>query len=267
MAKNNFMKLVTAWAGGWQKIQNALVQLLTLRSINTATGAQLDLIGKMVTQPRNGDADEDYRRKCRARIAVLKSKGAPLDFFKVCKLIVTEVGPRFVYRNEGNGCVIIQVADYPLPDNIANILISFLRETVSAGVRLILESSASAADATFGFYESDGLGWGTLPELDLAPLTANVETVVWSRDHRPRTLAIVLDGTGAGSLTNAGDAWTFHAESGVTTVANFETAINASTDLVVKTTDGAGTFAAGDAMAATSFTASPVGGALSSAKE
>lgn len=95
--------------------------------------------------------------------------------------------------------------------------------------------------------------------LDLAPLTANCETVVEARSGgaagNSLTLALVADGAGAGSLTQNGNAWTFHYQSTVTTVANFETAIQASSMLQVRTTDASGTLASpGDTFGATAFT-------------
>lgn len=101
---------------------------------------------------------------------------------------------------------------------------------------------------------------GAQASLDLAPLTAVCETVIQARaggrGGNDFTLALVADGTGAGTLTRNGNAYTFHFQTGVTTVANFETAINADDQIVVKTTDaGGGTLTTpGDVFAAASFT-------------
>ena len=95
--------------------------------------------------------------------------------------------------------------------------------------------------------------------LYLAPLTTNCETVVRAKSVGPGgnsiTLAFVADGTGAGSLTEAGDVLTFHYQSGVTTVANFETAVAGSTVIEVLISDGTGTLTApGDTFSAAAFT-------------
>jgi hypothetical protein len=267
MAQTNFEKILTAWVTGWQTLQDAISQLLTLRSIDRGTGEQLDLIGRIVLQPRNGDVDADYRRRLRARISTNKSRGVPLDLFKICKLVVPEVGPRFVYRNEGNCHVIMTVADYALPLNVANILIEYLRLAVSAGVRLVLEVSEGEPEETFGFYESDGIGFATLPEVEIG--TPNIVDTVQTVDPTPRTLQIVIDGSGTGSLTNVGDAWTFHAEDAVTTNGNFQAALTASGVFIVKTAGNPADlfFVDEDAFGPASFTASPVGGVLSSTME
>jgi hypothetical protein len=87
-------------------------------------------------------------------------------------------------------------------------------------------------------------GVGVKSELDLAPLTAVIETVV-----RAKVLGVIGDSITlalvAGSSINAGSldesaypAIVFNFKTGVTTVANFESAITASTYLEVKTPDG-----------------------------
>ena len=86
---------------------------------------------------------------------------------------------------------------------------------------------------------------GAKSELDLAPLTAVIETVVRAKVlgvvGDAITLALVADGTTTGQLDEtAYPAIVFHFATGVTTVGNFETAIGTSAYLEVKTADGTG---------------------------
>lgn len=86
-------------------------------------------------------------------------------------------------------------------------------------------------------------GVGAKSELDLAPLTAVLETVVRAKVlgviGDDITLALVGDGTTTGQLNEtAYPAIVFHFAPGVTTVGNFETAIGAATYLEIKTLDG-----------------------------
>lgn len=95
--------------------------------------------------------------------------------------------------------------------------------------------------------------------LDLDPLTPNVDTIIRARagglGGNSISIALVADGAGVGSLTASGNALTFHYQSGVTTVANFETAVTASSLIEIHTVGtGANVFAAGDAIAATLLT-------------
>lgn len=270
MADNNITKLLRAWFTCIQDVENALQQLYILRRIDSATGAALDVLGKIVKQPREGRVDDDYRRYIRARIRVNRSTGTIRDVLSVADLVVYDDAATLTIKNQGTAAYVLRVDDVALSFANSQILLTMVALATSAGVRVIVESNADLPANAFNFAaygggDAPGLGFGQLPELDLGPLTANIETVVRHRDSRVPTLELVADGSGAGTLTNTGDAWTFHFESGVTTVAQFETAVNASSALVVLTVDGVGTMTADDVLAATTFSKSVTGGKLSSA--
>jgi hypothetical protein len=95
---------------------------------------------------------------------------------------------------------------------------------------------------------------------DLNALTANCETVLRAKQAgaggNSISIAFVADGLGVGSLDQSGNALTFHYESGVTTVADFETAVAASTLIEIQTVDGTGGTLTdpGDTFAASLFT-------------
>lgn len=57
----NIVKLLTVIAKMKQIIDNAVIGVGKLRTINTATGVYLDNIGEELGVPRNGADDEDYR--------------------------------------------------------------------------------------------------------------------------------------------------------------------------------------------------------------
>lgn len=93
--------------------------------------------------------------------------------------------------------------------------------------------------------------------LDLSAVTVRVDTVVEAaesgEDGNDTTIAFVADGSGVGSLSEgAFPVLVFHYQSGVTTVANFETAVAASTNLAVQTAGTAANVitAVGDTFAA-----------------
>lgn len=79
---------------------------------------------------------------------------------------------------------------------------------------------------------------GVKSTLNCATISTHVNTVVrsrvGSRDGNSVSLALLNDGAGAGSVTLAGNTVTFHYQTGVTTVANFETAIAASTQHLIE---------------------------------
>lgn len=269
MADNNITLLLTAWMTEFQACQDVMQAVLSERSVETAVGAQLDVLGVIVGQARAGLEDELYRRYIRARILTNRSTGRIAEILAIADLIVYDDDATYVLDNWGAASYTLRVEDIALAIATLKVLSDFLNDATAAGVRAIAQANAALAVDAFNFSDGPGKGFAGLPKLNLAPLTTNVDTVVGYRDSRHDdalpTLALTADGTGAGSFTNTVDAWVFHFETAVTTVAQFETAVDATTHLKVLTVDGVGTMAAGDVLVATSLTKSAVGGRLAMA--
>lgn len=158
MEGNNTEKLVATLATPFQSLENALMQLLTERSIDTAVGAQLDIIGKIVGQARGGLDDDTYRRYCRARVATNKATGIINELITVTELIVYDDDAYYEIDNQGAACVVLRIQNHAITEDLADIVIGFLRQTVSAGVRVILEYSAETPGTTFK-WDTPGRGW------------------------------------------------------------------------------------------------------------
>jgi len=162
MLGNNTEKLVATLATPFQSLENALQQLLLERSIDTAVGAQLDVIGRIVGQPRNDLGDDDYRRYCRARITVNKATGVIEELITVTDLIVYDDTATYKVENQGTATVKVTVNGIAITQAIADILLEFLRDTVSAGVRLVIQYGISAPAGWFRFDSGPGLDQGKL---------------------------------------------------------------------------------------------------------
>lgn len=72
---NRFKRLLDAFTGEIQLLENTLLDLFYARTIEGATGPQLDLIGRILDEPRDGLSNTQYRRFLRVKIAVLASGG------------------------------------------------------------------------------------------------------------------------------------------------------------------------------------------------
>lgn len=154
MAENNIAKLLRAWMTAFQELEDATQQVLALRTVDVATGAQLDVIGKLVGQPREGVSDDElYRRRVRARILVNRSTGLISDVLAIADLIVYDDDARYVVDNQGAAAYVLRVEDVATTDDVADLLVAFLRDATAAGVRPILEYSPSAPE--------DVMRWGT----------------------------------------------------------------------------------------------------------
>lgn len=162
-AQPNIEAFMRILAAPLQDVQRAALDVLLLRTIDTAVGAQLDWLGRVVGQPRDGVVDDElYRRYLRARIATNRSKGRFVDLIKIARLVVDEDSLRVVALNEGTATVRVRLADIAVASDVAAVLILFLREAKTAGVRLVLEYSEHTPDTTFTLDTGPGLDVGHL---------------------------------------------------------------------------------------------------------
>jgi len=137
--KTNIEALLTCLVAPMQDIEDALFQLLTERTIDTAIGVQLDIIGKLVGEPRNGLSDDDYRRHVRARISVSRSKTRVADLIVVTRLMVDNAATDIIIDQTGKAAVTVCLEGALVAETVAGFLISFLRDTVAAGVKVELK--------------------------------------------------------------------------------------------------------------------------------
>ncbi|MGN6108545.1 MAG: hypothetical protein ACTHU0_25795 [Kofleriaceae bacterium] len=161
--ENNIRKLLRAWATGLQDVQNALVQLLTLRGIDVAVGAQLDVLGKKVGQPRNGLSDDVYRRYIRARIIANRSRGSIGDVLRVADLVIYDDVAYLHLKQYGHASFELIVERFVLDDRALLIaLLSFLRATAAVGVRPIARTWPLPEDELMVFDGTNGTGVGAV---------------------------------------------------------------------------------------------------------
>ncbi len=148
-AKANIEALVRMLVDPIQTIEDTLWQLLTERLIDTAIGEQLNVLGRIVGQTRDGLSDSDYRRHIRARISVNKSKGLWTDLIAVARLIINDTDAVLVNAESDHMTALMEVTESIVSDSLGAILIDFLSQTKSDVVRLLLTYSAQAAADTF----------------------------------------------------------------------------------------------------------------------
>jgi hypothetical protein len=155
---NNITKFLTALLGPAQDIENALAQMITERTLDVATGAQLDIIGRIVGQDRGGLSDDDFRRYCRARIVTHRSNGTPPEILSIIELLINDDTVVLKLKPPGVAAYVVEVSNIAVPAQLANIIVSFLRDATSGGVRPVLESSANAPSTWFK-WDTAGRGW------------------------------------------------------------------------------------------------------------
>lgn len=87
--KPRMVAFVRALMTGGQAVEDLAYFLIVDRTIDSATGAQLDQWGSIVGEPRLGLLDNDYRRFIRARILVNNCPGTTDALITLYKLVMS----------------------------------------------------------------------------------------------------------------------------------------------------------------------------------
>jgi hypothetical protein len=145
----NLRALASSYVDQAQVLENATIQLLHDRSINTATGHRLDGLGQLANIPRGGLGDEDYRLRIRVELAVLTSQGSIEDLIVVLSLLIDLGTPPDVEIVEYfPKTIAMRPVDFALTDD-PNIIGVLLKRAVSAATRLWFVYSENLDDETY----------------------------------------------------------------------------------------------------------------------
>ena len=80
-----------------QPLEDAAFKMLAFFDIDAMEGVVLDVMGKIVGQPRTGgELDAPYRASLRARMAVNSSQGTLLDLVTICRIFLGDDGDLLV---------------------------------------------------------------------------------------------------------------------------------------------------------------------------
>jgi len=89
--KANIEATLTAFLDQVQDLEDLNSSLVTDRLIENAVGEQLNILGRIVGQPREGREDDVYRLWIIARIAINKSSGTAEEIYTILKLLTGEM--------------------------------------------------------------------------------------------------------------------------------------------------------------------------------
>lgn len=135
-----------------QEAEDAINDALTIvLDVNVAEGVNLDLIGAIVGEPRQGRDDDDYRLVLKVRIRVNRSDGKFSDFYRILALWDPD-GTGQTVRDFAPAYVEIRANDTTNPATLNEML----QQAKAAGVRLI--SFWQEEDASFRFANSYASG-------------------------------------------------------------------------------------------------------------
>lgn len=129
-----------------QELENILFDIDGRLNIDNSIGAQLDGIGQIVGQPRNGQGDETYRIFLKAKAGQNVSEGDIERVLSIWKLIT---GGTVVQVIEYFPANVELFSDVPVPDELAAEVFELMQNVVGAGIRVV--SSVIGSDHPFGF--------------------------------------------------------------------------------------------------------------------
>jgi len=131
-----------------QALDDTAYQVLTeVWNLDTAVGDQLDMIGDLVSEPRDARADDAYRVSLRVRVLVNNSNGTAEELLAITSLYAPEGG---TIRIEGYQPKTIGITTDARPDDPVG-LVARLREAREAGASLTLIYPASTLAESFAF--------------------------------------------------------------------------------------------------------------------
>jgi len=138
-----------------QLLEDTAWDILTLRRITSATGAQLDVLGKIVDQPRNGLGDPDYTNCIMAKVFCNRSSGSDEDIYTVFNYVLLPgLTQGIFYQLDCAFELVISNGVLPAPWN--TIFLTFLRQARMAGVRGVLRYLNSPLNQSFTFAAHGG---------------------------------------------------------------------------------------------------------------
>lgn len=151
--------LICSLADPADLLAQALTDVQTYRSLDTAIGVQLDALGDLIGLLRNGDVDADYRRFLRAKVAANASHGHADELIEILELLDNGFAPSEITLTEHFPATVILHALVPEVGGLTlgARFVEILRQAKANAVRLILEFEEDGV-VLFTFDEDVGAG-------------------------------------------------------------------------------------------------------------
>lgn len=132
--KPNIQAVIDTYTKQIQELEDALFPLLTVLSIPDSEGYQLDVIGKIVDQPRTTPDDARYRILLYVKIGQNVSQGEPERIINVYKLLTESEYVHYINLTSAE-IQLLGTEDFPDQDEV-NFVFTQMQRVVAAGVRI-----------------------------------------------------------------------------------------------------------------------------------
>jgi len=145
----NLQALADLIAAEAQQFEDAAQASLSIASANASTGAQLQLLGRLIGQPWASEMEPAYRLRIQARIKANRSSGTSDELYGVFLAMLGLTGPghaQVVPLPPGPAAILFRVLDV-MDAPVAAVLLDFLYAAKVGGTRLVLEWSDALGTA------------------------------------------------------------------------------------------------------------------------
>ncbi len=166
--------ILTSYLEEAQELEDAIWFVIYGRMLDYAEGAQLDMLGRIVGQPRDGLPDDRYAVQIRARIRINRSIGTPTDVIEVLQLVDSAV---FHLTEIGTARFQINYETPPSDAATGREIPDLIRQTRAAGVGALVAfpvDRLTGRGARFGSVYNPALnasiGWSSVYNADVGGL-------------------------------------------------------------------------------------------------
>lgn len=150
--KPNIAAVLTIYAQQIQDLEDLMQPLFTERALANASGIQLDYVGSIVGQAREGLSDPEYRIQILVKIGKNLSEGEPERVIDIFKLLTQSEYVHLMNLNDAS-IALMTLNDFTSQDEVDELFRS-MQEVVAAGVRI---DAITVADPDLAFaYDGPG---------------------------------------------------------------------------------------------------------------
>lgn len=157
--KPDLETLICIFADQVQEVEQALTDVRAYRSIETSLGDQLDQNGADYGEYREGEADDDYRRRLRAAAALTASIGAGDELLEILITLDNGYDPASIALVEHYPAGVILTAKVPIGGQLLGEMYGrFMKRAKAGGVRIVVLFEYTGA-VHFVWSGETGSGW------------------------------------------------------------------------------------------------------------
>lgn len=190
--KPKFAAIVRVYLDEIQALENACAEVRTARRLATATGAQLDVLGRIVGEPRRGRDDETYRLWIGVRIAINSSNGRAREIIAILKK-----ASALTFRFWDFGRESLQVEYLEAYDAAIYDLAEVVQESRGGGKSACVVFPTTALAGTFQLKTVDGADSAAIGLGDASGGSTDGGLLATVVPRRPPNTVAILDGDGS----------------------------------------------------------------------